>query len=76
MVPLYTELNNIKKKWNEFCIFGAGKIGRGEAYEVLRCADIPVRFYVDNHIPSGSIVRDGIEVRELDYLYKRKERIF
>lgn len=67
----YLELEN-----KEICLFGAGYIGKTQGYETIKAFGLNVDFYCDNNIMPGTIVRDGIEVRDIQYLYRNKERIW
>jgi len=72
----YLELERIKKKHSgEVCIFGAGLIGRNEAYELLTLAGYKIDFFCDNNIPEGTHIRDDIYIKELQYLYDNKDKI-
>lgn len=71
----YLELENLRKNWEgEVCLFGAGLVGKTQGYDFVNAAGFQIDFYCDNGIPSGTIV-NGIEVKDVQYLYKNKERI-
>lgn len=42
---------------------------------MIQSARFSIDFYFDNNIPDGTIVRDGIAVRENHYLYNNQESI-
>lgn len=72
----YLEMENLRDRHKgEVCIFGAGLIGKNEGYDLITLAGFKVDFYCDNRIPPGAIIRDGIQVKELQYLYDNKENI-
>lgn len=56
------------------CIFGAGKIGRTWAYEILTCAGFKVECYCDNKLLPGTEIRDGIRTISFDNLCNAKEQ--
>lgn len=71
----YLDLENLRRNWcGEICLFGAGQIGQTQGYDLVIAAGFHIDFYCDNKIPSGTIV-NGIEVRDIQYLYENKERI-
>lgn len=59
----------------EVCLFGAGRIGKTWGYDLVDSSGIKVDFYCDNTVPPGTIVRDDIEIRDIQYLYKNKDKI-
>lgn len=66
----YLELEELQKvHQGEVCIFGCGQLGRYDAYELIKTVGFQVNYYCDNHIMPGTIICDGIEVREVQYLY-------
>lgn len=72
----YLELEKLCKNCNdEVCLFGAGEIGKLYAYELLNLAGLTIDFYCDNKVAPGTVIRDGIEVRDIQYLYKNKSNI-
>jgi hypothetical protein len=72
----YLELEETCNNWHgEICVFGAGKIGKGMAYELLKAAGIGIDFYCDNYVALGTVVRDGIKIKPLQYLYDNKENV-
>lgn len=76
MLITYQELENCRKFWaGEVCIFGAGKLGKGAAYELIREMDFRVDFYCDNHILPGTYIRDDLIVRNIQYLYEHNKDI-
>lgn len=71
----YLELEKLRRNWEgEVCLFGAGLVGQTQGYDFVNAAGFQIDFYCDNVIPSGARV-NGIEVRDIWYLYKNKERI-
>lgn len=73
----YQELENLRKSWDgEVCIFGAGQIGKGKAYELIKAAGFSIDFYCDNHISPGTYIRDDLIVRDIKYLYEHNKDIF
>lgn len=72
----YLELEELQKKHQgEVCIFGCGQLGRQEAYDLIKTTGFQVDYYCDNNIASGTIIRDGIKVRELQYLYDNSKDV-
>ena len=72
----YLDLEEFYRNWpGEACIFGAGKIGKGLAYDLLRAAGIRIDFYCDNHVVPGTVIQDGIRVRKPQYLYENKDDV-
>ena len=59
----------------EVCLFGGGIYGKTRGYDYVTAFGIRVDFYCDNNIAPGTIIRDGIVVRDIRYLYKNKEQI-
>ncbi len=71
----YLELENLRRNWSgEVCLFGAGTAGQTQGYDFVNAAGFPIDFYCDNGIPPGTVV-NGIEVRDVRYLYGHKETI-
>lgn len=72
----YLELEKLRKEHiGEVCIFGAGTIGRCEGYDLIKAVGFRVDFYCDNHVAVGTVICDGIEVKDLQYLYENKENM-
>lgn len=70
------ELENLRKLWaGEVCIFGAGQLGKGIAYELIIAAGFSIDFYCDNHISPGTYIRDDLIVRDIKYLYEHNKDI-
>jgi len=59
-----------KKK---ICIFGAGKIGRTWAYDILTCAGFTIDCYCDNKMQAGNEVVNGIKILTFDLLCKNQD---
>lgn len=73
----YMDLENIRNSWNgEISIFGTGKLGTGEAYELLLTAGIRVDFFLDNNIEPNRKIVDGICTKSIDYLYSNSKDIY
>lgn len=70
----YLELEDLCQN-REICLFGAGGFGKTNGYNCLKCFGIKADFYCDNNILPGTVIRDGIEVRNIQYLYENKEEI-
>lgn len=72
----YSELENIRMSHNkEVCLFGGGVFGKTGGYHYVIALGFKVDFYCDNNIAPGTIIRDGIKVREIQYLYEHKDHI-
>jgi hypothetical protein len=72
----YLEFENLQRNCiREVCLFGAGRIGKTWGYDLVVASGIKVDFYCDNNVPLGTVIRDGIGVRDIQYLYKNKEKI-
>ncbi len=72
----YQELDELRHSWKgEVCIFGAGKYGIGDWYEFVKAAGFSIDFYCDNYVLPGTHVRDGVVVRDIQYLYAHKEDV-
>lgn len=72
----YIELEELKNSWKgEICIFGAGELGRHMAYDLLIACGFSVDFYCDNYIAENTPIRDGIEIRNNQYLYENKNSV-
>ncbi len=72
----YSELEDFCKDWQGMvCIFGAGKIGKGLAYDLAKAAGIRIDFYCDNYVEPETVIRDDVKVRELQYLYENKDAV-
>lgn len=59
----------------EVCLFGGGVYGKTFGYDYVTAFGLKVDFYCDNNIVPGTIIRDGIEVRDIQYLYEKKDHI-
>ena len=59
-----------KKK---ICIFGAGKIGRTWAYDILTCAGFAIDCYCDNKIQAGNEIVNGIKTVAFDLLCEKPD---
>lgn len=59
----------------EVCLFGGGTYGKTRGYDYVTAFGLEVDFYCDNNIDPGTIVRDGIVVRDIQYLYENKDHI-
>lgn len=72
----YLELENLAENDRDMiCLFGAGAVGKGWGYDLVKAAGIKADFYCDNKVEQGTVVRDGIEVKDVTYLYQNKERV-
>lgn len=72
----YQELEKINREHNgKVCIFGVGRLGKYEGYELIKSAGFHVDFYCDNHVPAGTVIRDGIEVKDIEYLYANAKNV-
>lgn len=72
----YLELESFCENWKgKICIFGAGEIGTGIAYELIQAADVRIDFYCDNYVIPETVIRDEIKVKEIQYLYQNKENV-
>lgn len=71
---IYYELESMVYN-KEVCLFGGGIYGKTRGYDYVTAFGLKVDFYCDNNIAPGTIIRDGIEVRDIQYLYENKERI-
>lgn len=70
----YSELENLSGRCNKMiCLFGAGLIGKTYGYDLISSAGFNVDFYCDNNVAPGTVIRDGVEARELQYLYVNKD---
>ncbi len=69
-IHTYLDLDKIREYCNGryVVIFGAGAIGGGWAYDILRSAGICVDAYADNNLPINYEVRNGIKVNSIDRL--------
>ena len=70
----YYELESMVNS-KEVCLFGGGVYGKTHGYDYVTALGFKVDFYCDNSIAPGTIIRDGIEVRDIQYLYENKEHI-
>ena len=72
----YHKLEILRKSWvGEACIFGAGQIGKGTAYELIKAVGFRIDFYCDNHIPPETYIRDNLRVRDIKYLYEHNKDV-
>ncbi len=72
----YKQLESIQKEdCYEIYIFGAGKMGRGLVYDMLSAAGLYVKNYIDNYVPSGTVIHD-ILVRDMSFLSKNADNAF
>lgn len=66
------ELNRIKDKHLEVCMFGCGNIGIGGGYDILKFLGIDVQYYSDNDAKFwGEIIKDNIRCIPPEDLYKK-----
>lgn len=73
---IYSELENLRAVHDiEVCLFGGGYYGKTRGYDCVIALGFKVDFYCDNNIAPGTIIRDDIEVRDIQYLYEHKDRI-
>ena len=69
----YLEFENLwGSRKSEICLFGAGRIGRTWGYDLVTASGAKVNFFCDNKITSGTKIRDGVEVCDMQYLYRNK----
>ncbi len=72
----YLEFENLwGSRKSEICLFGAGRIGRTWGYDLVTASGAKVNFFCDNKITSGTKIRDGVEVCDMQYLYRNKEKV-
>lgn len=72
----YVDLLKIHEKYKGLiCIFGAGLLGTGDAYKLIKCSGFSVDYYFDNYVMDKQVV-NGIPLKNVDYLYGNKEQIF
>lgn len=72
----FLELEKMARSWvGEVCIFGAGQWGKGFPYELIKSAGFSINCYFDNFVPEGTVIKEGLEVRAINYLYEHKENI-
>jgi hypothetical protein len=77
MIESYIDLNHIIFDWSgEICIFGAGNIGKGYAYDFLKGSGMHIDFYCDNSLVGGEEVIDSILSRPVKYIYDHKDTVF
>lgn len=57
----------------KICIFGAGKIGRTWAYDILTCAGFEIDCYCDNKMAADTEIREGVKTISFDLLCSNKE---
>ena len=68
----YAELENLRDSWKgEICIFGAGQIGKGKAFEIIKNIGFDVNFYCDNYISEGTIVKDSVSVKYQEQIIRQ-----
>ena len=76
----YSELEKISKNSMnnecEVCLFGAGVRGKTRCFDFVRYFGIKIDFYCDNKVAPETIIRDGIKVRDIQYLYENKDNIY
>lgn len=66
----YLEFEAIGRQWRgKVCAFGAGLIGQTWGYDLAVAAGFHIDFFCDNHIPPGTVLRDGISVISPKELY-------
>lgn len=56
-------------------IFGAGAVGRKDAFDFVKRIGLKIANYVDNYAPAGKEVRDGITIISPNALYQMKNVI-
>ena len=64
------QMENKKK----ICIFGAGRIGKTWAYDLLTCAGFSIDCYCDNKIGAGREIIAGIKTVDFHTLCEVKEQ--
>ncbi len=62
----------IKENERKICVFGAGKIGKTWAYDILTCVGFEINCYCDNKISAGTEIRDGIKTISFNDLCNEK----
>lgn len=66
----HLEFEAIARRWQgTVCIFGAGLIGQTWGHDLAAAAGFQINFFCDNHIPSGTVTRNGIFVISPEELY-------
>jgi hypothetical protein len=69
-------MEDLRNKWRgKVCLFGAGRIGRGLGYRLIKCFGFNVDFYCDNNTKPGTEVVDDIRVKDIRYLYDNKDDV-
>ena len=70
----YISLEKIRiENKKKICIFGAGKIGRTWAYDILTCAGFAIDCYCDNKMRAGSEIVNGIKTVAFDLLCEKSD---
>ena len=72
----YRDLLSIYDEWNHVYIFGAGKLGTGENYELLKTTGFVIEGYFDNHILMGTEIKDGLIVQDIRSLNTNRRDFF
>lgn len=75
-ITTYQELDTTIKKWaGEIAIFGAGRMGRLVVFDFLSMFGAKINYYFDNHIKPGTVIKDGISVKTIQYLQRNANKI-
>ena len=77
MKKIYEMLDYIVSEWNgKVCVFGAGELGSGKVYDLMKLSGIKIDCYIDNYVKAGTLVRDAIYVKAPEYLYEHSDEFY
>ena len=65
----YRNLEHLADLWQgKVCIRGAGALGKGVIYDILKTVGFHIDYFVDINVSSGTIIRDGVRAISIDGL--------
>ena len=75
-ISSYKDLERIHDQWEHIDLFGAGRLGKGESYKLLRCEGFVIDGFYDNHLKVRTEVIDGLRIKDINELYTNNESKF
>lgn len=70
------KIEKLNRKSTKMCIFGCGTVARKVTYPFLKRIGIQVDFFVDNVIPEGTEITDGLLVKNAQHIFDNSDDIF
>lgn len=73
---LLEKIEILKRVDCELGIWGCGRVAKTYVYPFLKGLNINVDFWADNNIAEGTEIIDGLKVRSLNDIYRKKESVY